>query len=197
MNTVERYLILSDQQLIALSLDGDRVAFDHLFDRYRGSMMQLYMQRTGGNKDDADDLIQDTFLKVYMNLDRYNPVYTFGQWLFTIARNTFIDYLRKRQESLPIENYGKRQPVGQSPQSSFPTPEESIIISQQKAQLETYLDQMRPQYKRLIELRFFRDYSYEEIAAELAVPLGTVKTQLHRAREQLCTFITEMSDIRK
>jgi RNA polymerase sigma-70 factor (ECF subfamily) len=195
MSNVERYIILTDQQLIALSLSGDSVAFDHLFNRYRGSVMQLYMQRTGGNRDDADDLIQDTFLKVYMNLERYNPAYTFGQWLFTIARNTFIDYLRKRQDNLPIDNVGKRQ-TNHSPQSSLPTPEESIINSQQKAQLDTYLEQMRPRYRRLIELRFFRDYSYEEIASELAIPLGTVKTQLHRAREQLCTFITEKSDIR-
>lgn len=185
--TVEKYIILTDQQLIELSLEGDTVAFDHLFDRYRASMRKLYLQRTGGNGDDADDLIQDTFLKVYLNLRRYDPAYTFGQWIFTIARNTFIDYLRKRQESVPLDNV-------QRGQSSLPTPEQSVIDSQQRAQLEAFMERMRPQYRRLIELRFFRDFSYEEIAAELNIPLGTVKTQLHRAREQMCKFIDDGND---
>ena len=180
--TVERYIILTDQQLISLSLGGDTVAFDHLFDRYRESMRKLYMQRTGGNGDDADDLIQDTFLKIWLNIDRYNPAYTFGQWLYTIARNTFIDYLRKRQENVPLETLARGQ-------SSLPTPEQSVIDSQQRAQIEAYMERMKPRYKRLIELRFFRDYSYEEIATELGIPIGTVKTQLHRAREQMCKLI--------
>ncbi len=184
---IERYIILSDQQLIELSLKGDTVAFDHLFGRYRESMRKLYLQRTGGNGDDADDLIQDTFMKVYLNLERYNPDYTFGQWIYTIARNTFIDYLRKRPDNIPLENV-------QPGQSSLPTPEESVINSQQRAQLEAFMGRMRPRYKRLIELRFFRDFSYEEIASELGIPLGTVKTQLHRAREQMCKFIDDGND---
>lgn len=191
---VERYIILTDQQLVILALDGDATAFEHLFNRYRGSMLQLYIQRTGGNRDDADDLLQETFLKVYLNLERYNPSYTFGQWVYTIARNTFIDYLRKRKDNLSIDNFPKDQ-SSMSPQSLLPTPEESIINSQQHAQLEMYLEKITPNYRKLIELRFFRDYSYEEIAAELCKPLGTVKTQIHRAREQLCRFITEGSDI--
>lgn len=194
MNNVERYIILTDTQLIALSLAGDATAFESLFNRYRDSVMQLYIQRTGGNRDDADDLLQETFLKVYLNLERYNPAYTFGQWVYTIARNTFIDFLRKKQENLSIDNDQNGPP--HSPQSLLPTPEESIINTQQRAQLEQYLEKMTPRYRKLIELRFFRDFSYEEIAAELQIPLGTVKTQIHRAREQLCRYIVETSDIR-
>ena len=194
MTHVERYIILTDQQLIALSMGGDTQAFDHLFNRYRDSMLQLYIQRTGGNRDDADDLIQETFLKVYLNLERYNPAYTFGQWIFTIARNTFIDFIRKKQENLSIDNVQKGRST-LSPQSSLPTPEESIINSQQSTQLENYLEKMKPRYRRMIELRFYKDYSYEEIAEELNIPIGTVKTQLHRAREQLCAFITDNTDM--
>jgi RNA polymerase sigma-70 factor (ECF subfamily) len=158
-------------------------------------MLQLYIQRTGGNRDDADDLIQETFLKVYLNLEKYNPTYTFGQWIFTIARNTFIDFIRKKQENLSIDNVQKgHSPI--SPPSPLPTPEESIIISQQSIQLDNYMDKMKPRYRKMIELRFFKDYSYEEIAEELQIPIGTVKTQLHRAREQLCTFITDNADMR-
>ena len=190
---IERYIVLTDQQLVFMSREGDSVAFEHLFNRYRDSMLQLYIQRTG-SRDDANDLLQEIFIKVYLNLDRYNPAYTFGQWAYTIAHNTFIDYLRKRQDNLSIDN----PPGGKSninPPSLLMTPEESIIDSQQRAQLESHLEKMTPRYRKLIELRFFKDYSYEEISAELAIPLGTVKTQIHRARAQLCQFITEKSDI--
>lgn len=174
------YIILNDQQLITLSMAGDNSAFGHLVGRYRESMRKIYLQRTSGNSDDVDDLIQDTFLKVWLNLSRYNPTFTFGQWLYTIARNTFIDYIRRRPDSVPLEENTPR-----SASSTMPTPEELIINAQQRARLDEVLAAMRPQYKRLIELRFFRDYSYEEIAAELGIPLGTVKTQLHRAREKM------------
>ena len=156
-------------------------------------MHKLYMNHTAGNADDADDLLQETYIKGYLNLDRYNPSYTFGQWIYTISRNTFIDFLRKKQENLSIDNMRAGSP-SITPPSSLPTPEESIINSQQRSQLDAHLAKMTPRYRKLIELRFFKDYSYEEIAAELGVPLGTVKTPIHRARTQLCKFITENSD---
>ncbi|MCD7970669.1 MAG: sigma-70 family RNA polymerase sigma factor [Alistipes sp.] len=191
---IEKYIIADDRTLVDMSLDGDPAAFEQLFNRYRDSICQLYTQRTGGNRDDADDLLQEVFIKVYLKLHRYNPDYTFGQWIYTIARNTFIDYVRKRREDLSLDNFPDGHPTV-SPSSSTPTPEESIISSQQKAQLEQHLERMTPRYRKLIELRYFRDLSYEEIATELAVPMGTVKTQIHRAREQLCRFITDNSDI--
>ena len=102
--------------------------------------------------------MQETFIKVYMNLHRYSPEYTFGQWLYTIARNTFIDYVRKRQEELPIDERFA------SPPSPTPTPEERFINLQQRTQLEHYLEQLTPRYRELIRMRFFDEYSYEEIA---------------------------------
>ena len=96
------YIVADDRQLARLVLGGDTAAFEYLFDRYRDAIHRLFLQRTG-NAEDADDLLQETFIKVYMNLHRYSPEYTFGQWLYTIARNTFIDYVRKRQDDLPID----------------------------------------------------------------------------------------------
>ena len=192
---IEGYIIASDQQLIERVLEGDATAFEYLFNRYREAMFQLYMQRTGGNRDDTDDLLQETFVKVYLNLHRYKPDYTFGQWIYTIARNTFVDYVRKRRDDLSIDNVQENRSSALTPASVAPTPEESFISVQQRAQLEHHLERMTPRYRRLIELRFFREYSYEEIARELDLPLGTVKTQIHRAREQLCRFITEHTDI--
>ena len=142
------------------------------------------LQRTG-NAEDADDLLQETFIKVYMNLHRYSPEYTFGQWLYTIARNTFIDYVRKRQDDLPIDEKFS------SPASNTPTPEESVINSQQRHQIELCIARLPENYRRLIRMRFFDEYSYEEIAVKLSLPLGTVKTQIHRARERMCRLIVE------
>lgn len=191
---IEKYIITSDQQLVSMSLEGDSLAFEHLFRRYRESILQLYLQRTGGNSDDAHDLLQETFVKVYLNLHRYSDNFTFGQWVYAIARNTFIDYVRKKRDDLSLDN----MPSGynsQVPSAGEPTPEESYISSQQRTQIAQHMQKMTPRYRKLIELRFFKDYSYEEIAAELNMPLGTVKTQIHRAREQLCRSILDNSDI--
>jgi len=191
---IDRYIVASDQELVVLALEGDKTAFEHLFKRYREGILQLYMQRTGGNREDADDLLQETFVKVFLNLNRYDQSYTFGQWIYTIARNTFVDHIRKRRGNLSIDLLQ----IGHSmmPAAATPTPEERVINDQQQAQLDHYLSRMSPRYRQLIELRFFREYSYEEIAQELEIPLGTVKTQIHRARERLCRFIVENTDIR-
>lgn len=184
---LEDYIIASDQQLIERVLGGDASAFEHLFNRYRDSIFQLYLQKTGGNIDDSNDLLQETFVKIYLNLQRYSDQYTFGQWIYTIARNTFIDYVRrKRDDTVSIDNL--RETGGLSTWSE-PNPEERMITHQNRARIEAFLDRMSPRYKELIELRFFKEYSYEEIASHLNLPMGTVKTQIHRAREQLCRFI--------
>ena len=166
------YIVADDRQLARLVLDGDTAAFEYLFDRYRDAIHRLFLQRTGSTED-ADDLLQETFIKVYMNLHRYSPEYTFGQWLYTIARNTFIDYVRRR------------------PASNTPTPEESVINSQQRLQIELCIARLPENYRKLIRMRFFDEYSYEEIAVKLSLPLGTVKTQIHRARERMCRLIVE------
>ena len=187
---IEDYIIATDQELIGRVQDGDSTAFEHLFNRYRDSIYQLYMQRTGGNVDDTNDLLQETFVKVYLNLQRYSSRFTFGQWVYTIARNTFIDYTRRRRDdTVSIDYVGEG--IGVSGSLGGPTPEEHLITPQRQVQLEGLLAKMSPRYRELIELRFFREFSYEEIAAKLSLPMGTVKTQIHRAREQLCRFITE------
>ena len=163
------YIVAEDRRLVELVLEGDDRAFEYLFNRYRDAIHRLFVQRLGG-VNDADDLLQETFIKVYINLHRYSTAYTFGQWVYTIARNTFIDFVRRRQDDLSIDERFS------SPPSTTPTPEESVISMQQRTQ---------------IVMRFFDEYSYEEIAANLKLPLGTVKTQIHRAREQMCRLITE------
>ncbi len=188
---ITKYIILSDQQLVILAGDGDSQTFEALFNRYRDAIRKLYLQRTG-NTDDADDMLQETFVKVFLNLEKYDTKFTFGQWVYTIARNVFIDHVRKRRDDLSIDllpGGGQITPV-----ATEASPEERYINSQRGAQLQAHLSQLSPRYRKLIELRFFMEYSYEEIALHLNMPMGTVKTQIHRAREQLCKLITE-SDI--
>ena len=138
---IEQYIVSTDQQLVERALDGDTVAFEHLFNRYRDSIYQLYVQRTSGRTDDASDLLQETFVKVYLNMQRYDSRYTFGQWVYTIARNTFIDYMRrKRDDTVPIDRIGERV----SSSWGGPTPEERMITDQSRARLESLLERMSP-----------------------------------------------------
>ncbi len=176
------YLVADDRRLVELVLAGDQGAFEYLVNRYRDALRRLFVQRIGG-VNDVDDLLQETFIKVYINLHRYSDAYTFGQWVYTIARNTFIDFMRRRQEELPIDERFA------APAAQTPTPEERVINLQRRVQIENYLERLAPRYRTLIVLRFFDELSYEEIAAKLDLPIGTVKTQIHRAREQMCRFL--------
>ena len=182
---IEDYIVADDRRLVALATEGDSQAFEYLFHRYSDSIRRLVVLRTG-NGDDADDLLQETFVKVFINIHRYSADYTFGQWIYTIARNTFIDFTRRRQDDLPLDERFAT-PV----ESSAPTPEEHVISIQQRSQLDAYMAQMSEGYRRLIELRFFEELSYEEISQKLSMPLGTVKTRIHRARELLCRLIAK------
>ena len=113
--------------------------------------------------------------------------------VYTIARNTFIDFTRRRRDdTISIERAGET--MGALPAPDSPTPEEHMITHQNAAQFELFLSKMAPRYRELIELRFFREFSYKEIADQLNLPIGTVKTQIHRAREQLCRYITDHND---
>ena len=184
---IEKYIILSDAQLVMLALDGDSVAFETLFKRYREEIYGLCMGRTMGNKEDANDLVQETFVKVYLNLERYDHHYTFGQWIYTIARNTFIDYVRRRRDNLSIDSISTR--------SVTPTAEEEpdsrIINEQHSVQMERCMAALPKKYRQMAELRFVRKMSYEEIAEQVGLPIGTVKTQIFRARERLAKLITD------
>lgn len=179
---IDDYIIASDFELVTLALTGDDTAFTHLVNRYKDSLRRLFEQRLDGVSD-SDDLLQETFIKVYINLHKYDVTYTFGQWIYTIARNTFVDFVRKRHKDISIDDKFA------SPVSDMPTPEESVINLQQRTQLESSLNKLTPRYQQLIRMRFFEEYSYEEIAEKLSIPMGTVKTQIFRARGHMCRLI--------
>ena len=184
---IEKYIILSDAQLVVLALDGDSVAFEILFKRYREEIYALCLGRTGGNREDADDLVQETFVKVYVNLEKYDARYTFGQWVYTIARNTFIDSVRRRRDNLSIDAISAPSVAPTSDEE----PDSRIINEQHGVQIERCMASLPEKYRRMAELRFVSELSYEEIADQMGLPIGTVKTQIHRARERLCRLIRE------
>lgn len=181
---IGEYIVASDQQLVELASKGDQNAFEYLFTRYSEAIRRLFEQRLS-DRSTADDLLQETFIKVYLNLASYSERYTFGQWIYTIARNTLIDHLRRRSDDIPIDERFR------APATTSPNPEESVIINQSRAHFEASLNDLSEEYRRIIEMRFLDEYSYEEIAEKLGSPLNTVKTQIRRARAAVCKLILE------
>ena len=169
-------------------IEGDSIAFDTLFARHRDMIYATLLKFTG-NSDDVEDLMQEAFMKAYLKIGLYNPKYDFGAWIYTIARNTFVDFSRTQKssalnsQSLPLESSNSTQP-------SVLTPEDYIINAQQRAQIERYIAMLPEDYRQLFELRFIDEYSYEEIAEKLDMKLGTVKTRIFRVRNMMCRLIT-------
>lgn len=177
----------SDLQLIRQSLDGDAISFELLFQRYRHSL-HAYIFQKSGDELTTQEIIQETFVKAYFNLARFDPQYNFGQWTHTIARNLFIDHTRRRKSAYTVSIDQASHNI--NPPCDNLNPEEKIISEQRTRQLKALMEELPPHYRTMIELRFVKEYSYEEIAEKLDIPLGTVKTQIHRAREKLCALIS-------
>lgn len=188
INGYEEY---DDRKLTQMVGKGDTRAFDALFARHRDAIYAMLVKRTS-NTDDVEDLMQEAFMKAFINIGRYNPDYDFGAWICTIAKNTFVDFDRSRRvnalnpnNNLPLECRCSAR------QTSLPTPEESIINAQQRAQIERYIAQLPENYRRMFVLRFLDEYSYEEIAEALDMKIGTVKTQIFRVRALMCKMIEQ------
>ena len=183
------YDIYDDCTLAKMVTEGDSIAFDTLFARHSDSIHAMLLKYTGNN-DDVNDLMQEAFMKAFLKIGLYNPKYDFGAWIYTIARNTFVDFSRSRKsnainpQNISLDN-------GNISQASAPTPEDYIINAQQRAQIERYISMLPEDYRQLFELRFLDEYSYEEIAEKLDMKLGTVKTRIFRVRNMMCQFITK------
>lgn len=187
-----------DFALVESALKGDEKAFAKLLSKYKDAIYFMLLKMVN-NKSDAEDLTIEAFGKAFKNLHQYSPSYAFSTWLFKIASNNCIDFLRKKKGvHVSIENNQDANENEQSVRlkSKDPDPEEKLIRIQKAILLRRIVHKLKPRYRTLVELRYFREYSYEEIAKELNLPLGTVKAQLFRAREMLFKMIesTEMDD---
>jgi RNA polymerase sigma factor (sigma-70 family) len=179
---------LEDMELVTLALTGDQNAYAKLMSRYRDSIYFLLLKMVH-QEDDANDLTIEAFGKAFSKLEKYTPDFAFSTWLYKIALNNCIDFIRKKKiETLslhhPIENE-KGEPYDIDLQSGSPDPEEIYVKEQRSKILREVIDKIDPKYRLLIELRFYDELSYEEIAERTNLPLGTVKAQLFRAKNLL------------
>lgn len=179
---------LEDYGHVKLAIDGKQKSFKFLMDRYQNAIYHT-MYKMVSNKEDADDLTQEAFSKAFNKIRSYQPRYAFSTWLFKIASNNCIDHIRKKRLVLlsideTIEKEGS-QTFSNNLKSNNLDPEQKFIQQQRIKLMRTLMKQLSEKYRLMIELRFFEELSYEEIARELDIPLGTVKAQLFRAKELL------------
>jgi len=182
-----------DYDLIRMAIDmNDRNAYASLMGNYRDSIYFMLLKMTN-NKDDAEDLTIEAFGKAFKKLEQYTPNYAFSTWLFKIASNNCIDFIRKKRHHLISLDKEYQDESGTELAQRVPAqvldPEEELIKDQKIKIMRNVVDKMKPHYRILIELRYFKEYSYEEISQELNIPLGTVKAKLFRARDLLYNIL--------
>lgn len=176
-----------DLDLVAEALNGDQRAYTKLMSVYRENIYFMMMKMVM-NKDDAEDLTIEAFGKAFKRLEQYRPDYAFSTWLFKIASNNCIDFLRKKKKSMTVSiDSGAVGEDGEERKMDIESeglnPEEVLMKEQRIEEMHRIVEQLKPKYQMLVQLRYFDELSYEEIAVELELPLGTVKAQLFRARE--------------
>ena len=178
----------TDDVLVRSVLAGDRERFGEIVERYQTRVVN-YLYRIVRNLDDAHDLAQEVFIRVYQALDRYDSQYRFSTWLFRVAQNAAIDVLRKRRVQLvPISR--RTDDGGDSmPDLDLPSGEPSALDGlegrERDATVRTAIDALPWEYRELILLRHYGELAYDEIAEVKGMPLGTVKNKLFRARQML------------
>ena len=182
---------LPDADVVALAQRGREAAYRELIRRYERPVFSLVF-RMVRDRELAEDLAQDTFIKVLQHIDRYRPEFKFSSWLFKIANNVAIDHLRRRQldtVSMDGSPHAMTSDAVEATSFDVSSRDESALDRMEARELgsaiETAIAQLRPEYRACILLRHVEDKSYEEIAATLDLPLGTVKTYIHRARHEL------------
>lgn len=177
-----------DMELVGKARKGDQLAYGELLGRYRDAIYFMLLKMVNSQVD-AEDLTIEAFGKAFKNIDQYTPNYAFSTWLFKIATNNCIDFIRKKRAShvsldQTMDGEDSLAPSSMI-QSDMPDPELSMINKQKIKHMRDIVSKLKPRYRQLVELRYFKEYSYDEIAAELDIPIGTVKAQLFRARELL------------
>jgi len=184
-----------DYNLVQKAINhGDQKAYAELLNNYRDSLYFMLLKMTN-NQYDAEDLTIEAFGKAFKNLHQYTIEFAFSTWLFRIAANNCIDYLRKRNRiqytsGLTTEGEETEESPVNLP-SMNPGPEEMIIAKQKIQLMRDVVEKLKPHYKTLVEMRYFKELTYEEIALELDLPLGTVKAKLFRARDFLYNILKD------
>ena len=182
---------LPDADVVALAREGREPAYRELIRRYERPVFSL-VYRMVRDRELSEDLTQDTFVKVLTHIDKYRAEFKFSSWLFKIANNVAIDHLRRRHlDTISMEGSPHATSSDVAEATSFElaasdeSPLQEIEARELGSEIERAIARLRPEYRACILLRHVEDKSYEEIAATLDLPLGTVKTYIHRARHEL------------
>lgn len=180
-------MIQMDARLAKMAKNGDRGAFAQLVDLYKDKIYHLAYRMTG-NAQDAEDVVQETFLRVYSNLEKYDDQQKFSTWIYRIATNLCIDRLRKRRATYSLDaemNDGESNDWYSMLPSNEETPENQLVLSETQTQIRESIDALPEKYKSIVILRYLQDLSLQEISDILKMPITTIKTRLHRGREYL------------
>jgi len=186
-----------DIELVEKARKGDQLAYGELLGRYRDAIYFMLLKMVNSPVD-AEDLTIEAFGKAFKNIDQYTPNFAFSTWLFKIATNNCIDFIRKKRASHISLDQSVDGEDSLSPssliQSDSPDPESCMINQQKVKHMREVVSRLKPRYRMLVELRYFKEYSYEEISGELDIPIGTVKAQLFRARELLLNILNRSQE---
>lgn len=173
------------QAIIKKALTGDQIAFSTLLDTYWNGVYGFQLKRTE-NENDAEDITIQTFSKAFDKLQTYDPSYGFNTWLITISKNIHVDLIRKRKRNLET---GGNQEAVKKVLDDAPSAEDRLINEQNLANLLLHIKKLKPHYQEIINLRYFKEFSYAEIAKELNEPINNIKVKLLRAKKLLAEVI--------
>ena len=183
-----------DKKLIDLALSGEETAFKALLEKYRNLVFSIMLKMVR-NKQEAEDLTQEAFMKAFVSLSSFNDEFAFSTWLMKIASNNCIDFLRKKK----LKTYSIHEPIQYKDEKieveipdKDPSPERTLIQSEKSKMIEKTINDLPERYRYVIILRHKEEKSYEEIAEIMNLPLGTVKAQIFRAREILNKRLKEV-----
>lgn len=189
-----------DFQLVLSAINGTNPnAFERLLIKYKDSVYFLILKMVN-NREDSEDLTMEVFEKIFNNISNYNSQWAFSTWLYKSATNHAIDFLRKKRLETTSIDESRTNDKGDKLDRSFKiasdalTPEEVLIKQQRVDLMQDTLAKLAPKYRQLIEMRYFQELSYEEIAEKLNIPLGTVKAQLFRAKDFLLALYKKNSN---
>lgn len=184
------------QNNIEKAKNGDQVAFTFLLDFFWNEVYGFMLKRTE-NEHDTDDIVIETFAKAFDKLGSYNSEYGFNTWLIAIAKNVHIDMLRKKKSSLFVDYSEDDDEHAFGVADETPTAEDELITEQNLSELLQCIKQLKPAYQEVIQMRYFQEMSYQEMAEALEEPLNNIKVKLLRAKKLLAEVITKKEQKKK
>ncbi|HQV35418.1 MAG: sigma-70 family RNA polymerase sigma factor [Flavobacterium sp.] len=176
------------KKIIEKAINGDQVAFTSLLDMYWNEVYGFMLKRTE-NETDAEDITIETFSKAFDKIASYNSEFQFNTWLIAIAKNVHIDMLRKKKSTLFVDMNDEEDHQAYNVADTTPSAEDKLITEQNLSRLLAYIKELKPHYQEVIQLRYFQELSYQEIAEHLDEPLNNVKIKLLRAKKLLAEII--------